>query len=50
MASLLYGIGPHDPFTFLTVPITLSLTALLATVIPARRASRVEPLTALRYE
>ncbi len=50
MASLLYGIGPHDPFTFLTVPITLSLTALLATVIPARRAARVEPLTALRYE
>jgi putative ABC transport system permease protein len=50
MASALYGIGPHDPLTFLAVPTTLSLVALLATVIPARRASRVEPLTALRYE
>jgi predicted permease len=49
-SSFLYGVRPHDLATFLTVPLLLLGIALVACWIPARRASRVDPQTALRYE
>jgi putative ABC transport system permease protein len=50
MASFLYGVTAHDPATFVFVAIALSLVALLANYIPARRATKVDPLIALRNE
>jgi predicted permease len=50
IASLIVGVRPTDPFTFVTVALLLSLIALVACWIPARRATRVSPLVALRYE
>ncbi len=50
MSSLLFGVNASDPLTFVTVPLVLSLVALLACLIPARRATRIDPLVALRYE
>jgi ABC-type antimicrobial peptide transport system permease subunit len=50
IATFLFGVTPRDPFVFVGVPVLLSVVALLAVWIPARRASRVDPIIALRYE
>ena len=50
MGAMLYEVEPLDPITFVTVIVVLSVVAALAAYVPARRASRVDPLTALQYE
>jgi ABC-type antimicrobial peptide transport system permease subunit len=50
MRSLLFGVKPWDPSTIVLVAVLLSAVSLVATYLPARRASRVDPMVALRYE
>jgi putative ABC transport system permease protein len=50
LTNQLYGVRPADPATFLAVPALLTATALAASGIPAWRATRVDPLVALRYD
>ena len=50
MSSLLFGIGPRDPITFVFVPLLLTIVIVLASYVPARRAAAVNPVNALRAE
>ena len=50
MSSVLYGVQSNDPVTFVSVSALVAVVAFLASYIPARRAAKVDPMVALRYE
>ncbi len=50
MSSLVFGVKASDPATFLSIPASLIASAALAIYIPARRAMKIDPIVALRYE
>ena len=50
LSALVVSVNPHDPLTFAVTPIVLALIALAASYLPARRATRIDPLLALRTD